>query len=84
MLQNNAKLKASLELSSHPKVKKLLENRALDDDTGLPEIPSAQLWRNFTQEEKDDFIAIVEKQMKWGTYEQNMKACWPKEKKWKH
>lgn len=75
MYQDNAK-----ELT-HPKIRKLIENRSQDDDSGLPEIPSAQLWKNLTQEEKDEFVSVVEKHMKWSTYEQNMKACWPKRKR---
>jgi hypothetical protein len=64
----NEKVKLALSVVTHSKVKELLKNRSIDDNSGLPEIPSAQLWKNLPQEEKDELIAAVEKVMKWTTY----------------
>ena len=60
------------------KIKRLILNRAIDSDDMLPEVPSAQFWKNMTDEEKDSFIDAVEKTgKKWSAYEQYMKSHWP-------
>jgi len=81
-MKDNAKVKSVLTIVTHKKVKELIETRSKDDDTGLPEIPSAQFWGNMDQEEKDELMAAVEKAgVKWTTFERNMKAHWPQEKR---
>lgn len=59
------------------KIQKMILDRSLDHDDLLPEIPSAQVWKNFTEDERDSFINAVEKVQKWSTYERTMKAHWP-------
>ncbi len=62
-----------------PKVAHLVISRAQDDDTYLPVFPSAQMWRNMTDDEKDEFVNVVEKSgKKWKAYENDMKALWPR------
>ena len=81
-MKDNLKVKEAMVLVTHKKIKELIENRSKDDDTGLPEIPSAQFWNNLDQEEKDELMAAVEKAgVKWTTFERNMKAHWPQEKR---
>ena len=68
-------------IKASPNVKVLVLERAQDDDTYLPMVPSAQTWRNMTDEEKDEFVSVVTKTgKKWTAYENDMMNYWPKGK----
>ena len=64
------------------KIVDLLVHRALDNNSCLPTMPSAQLWKSFTEDEKDELIDAVEKAgLTWSSYEKKMRLCWPKARK---
>jgi hypothetical protein len=49
------------------------------DERGLPAYPSAQWYRNSSEDEKADLKTAVEFTGKsWADYEREMKAHWPK------
>ncbi len=57
-------------------VAQLIKDR--NDGTKLPTYPSAQWWRNATEDEQAEIKEIVERTMSWSIYERDMKAHWPK------
>lgn len=54
-------------------IKVLVSQRTQNDSTGLPEIPSAQLWNSMTDTEKEEFQKAVEAtKTKWEDYKKTM------------
>lgn len=61
------------------KIQDLVDLGKLDGDKRLPKYPSAQLYRNMSEDEKDDLQDIVVSVGKrWDAYEKEMKSLWPK------
>ena len=63
------------------KVRKLIGERALDDDSYLPVYPSAQWWRNATIGERTELkLAVGSAGKDWKEYESKMQSHWPQAK----